>query len=239
MKPTKALFLFLLLSLPGCFGTETGNPSFALMSIDAHSSDPDSVSVREATGDVVIDQAWVTFGRVALAPSCDGAELRASDVLGTGDHSEPGPLSFDIELDGRASFCRLIAPLEPLEGTPPAGAPPELAGRSIVILARLTDGTDVRVVSAFEGDVTVDAAFTLEEDAAGLFLGMDVARWFSGVDLSAATREADGSIVLDDDTNTALRDALDARVPMGIELYRDANADGVLDDPPVLIGRGG
>lgn len=234
----------LAIATAGCFGTETGNPSLALVSIDTHSSDPASVSVREATGQLVIDQAWIGFGAIALVPEggCPGGGGSvASSVLGAGDHSEPGALSFDIELADTASFCGLVAPFTPV-GALPAGAPPELAGRALVLLGHLADGTAVRITSAFEGEVIVadegGAAFALEEDAPGLLVGLDVARWLSGVDLSGAVREADGSIVLDDTRNTALRDALDARVPEGVELYRDEGADGVLDPLPVLIGRG-
>lgn len=241
----RRLFFTLLaaLSIASCIGTETGNPSVALVAIDTHSSDPARVSIRGASGDVVIDQAWIAFGTVSLVPdggcpSGDGA--RTSAVLGAGDHAEPGPLSFDIELAERASFCGLVARFAPLAGALPAAAPPELEGRAIVILAHLADGTAVRVVSAFMGEVAVTppGGFALAEDEPGLLIGLDAARWLAGVDLSSATREADGSIVLDDTRNTALRDALDARIPDGVELYRDQGSDGVLDPTPVLIGRG-
>jgi hypothetical protein len=245
MKKLLPLALTAALGIAGCFGTETGNPSIAALSIDTHSSDPASVSVRAASGAIVVDQAWITFGAVALLPdgACpSGAGALAGAVLGAGDHSEPGPLSFDIALEGTASFCGLVAPFAPLDGALPAGAPPELAGRAVVLLAHLEDGTAVRIVSSFEGDVVVSdaggAAFALEEDAAGLLVGLDVARWLGGVDLAGAAREVDGSIVLDDTRNTALRDAIDARIPQGVELYRDEGADGVLDPVPVLLGRG-
>lgn len=238
--------LALALSLVGgCFGTETGNPSLALVAVDAHSSDPARVSVRGTTSAVVIDQAWIAFGAFGLVPEggCPGTTgEREGAVLGVGDHSEPGAVSFDIPLDDASRFCGLVAPFAPLSGALPAGAPPELAGRTIVLLGHLADGTRVRIVSAFDGDVMVgDAgggAFALSTDEPGLFVGLDVARWLGDVDLSGATHEADGSIVLDDTSNTALRDAIDARIPDGVELYRDEDADGVLDPTPVLIGRG-
>jgi hypothetical protein len=240
----KRLFLWLLaITSAGCFGTETGNPSLALIAIDTHSSDPRSVSIRQTTGALVIDQAWITFGTIALVPEdgCPtGAGALASDVIGAGDHSEPGALSLDIALMNRASFCELVASFAPLTGAAPAGAPPELDGRALVLIGHLADGTPLRIVSAFEGDVRVAPAggFALAADAPGLLIGLDAARWLSGVDLSDATREVDGSIVLDDTRNTALRDALDARIPEGVELYRDEGSDGVLDPVPVLIGRG-
>lgn len=244
MKKLWSAVLLLALATSGCFGTETGNPSLALVSIDAHSSDPDSVSIREATGAVVVDQAWISFGAVALVPEggCpDTTGALEGSVLGAGDHSEPGALSFEIELASTASFCGLVAPFVPSDALP-AGAPPELAGRALVLVGHLADDTPVRIVSAFEGDVTVSdaggAPFALETDSYGLLVGLDMARWVSGVDLAGAVREADGSIVLDDTRNTALRDALDARVPEGVELYRDEDADGVLDPVPVLLGRG-
>ena len=245
MKRLLPAALALAFALAGCFGTETGNPSLALVSIDTHSSDPESVSVREATGQLVIDEAWIGFGAIALVPEggCPGGGgAIASGLLGAGDHAAPGALSFDIELADSASFCGLVASFTPPLGALPAGAPPELAGRALVLLGHLADGTPVRITSAFEGEVLVRDAgggsFALEEDAPGLLVGLDVARWLSGVDLSGAAREPDGSIVLDDTRNTALRDALDARVPEGVELYRDEGADGVLDPVPVLIGRG-
>lgn len=233
----KTLLLAIATLAAGCIGTETGNPSFALVAIDTHSSDPESVSVRAESAEVVIDQAWISFGAIELAPECAGAGVE-SDVLGAGDHSEPGPLMFEIALDETASFSCLRAPFAPIAAMLPAGAPPELDGRAIVILGHLADMTPVRIVSAFERDVIVEGSIALTEDAPGLLLGLDMARWVSSVDLGGAVREGDGSVVLDDTRNTALRDALDARVPEGVELYRDEDADGVLDTPPVLIGRG-
>lgn len=225
----------------GCFATETGNPSAALVAVDAHSSDPASVSVRDTDGAVVVDEAWIGFGRFALVPEggCPTSTgAFEGDALGAGDHSAPGSAAFEIALEDAGTFCALVAPFVPVDGTPPLGAPPELAGRAIVIVGHLADGTPLRIVSGFEGDVQVTESFTLTEDEPGLFVGLDVARWLGDVDLASATREPDGSIVLDDTRNTALRDALDARVPMGVELYRDEGADGVLDPTPILIGRG-
>lgn len=237
--------LVLATASAGCFATETGNPSAALVAVDAHSSDPDRVSVRAASGDVVIDEAWITFGAFGLVPEggCPGASgAFVGAALGAGDHSEPGAASFEIALEDAGTFCGLVAPFTPLAGALPAGAPPELAGRTLVLLGHLADGTPLRIVSGFEGDVLVPEAgggtFALTEDAPGLLVGLDVARWLSGVELDGAAREPDGSVVLDDTRNTALRDALDARVPLGVELYYDDDADGVLDPAPVLIGRG-
>ncbi|MGE0786937.1 MAG: hypothetical protein AB7S26_14790 [Sandaracinaceae bacterium] len=238
------LAIALSLSCVGCFGTETGNPSVALMAIDAHSTDPMSVSVRGSDG-IVVDAAWISFGQVGLVPagSCPSADgERTSDALGTGDHSEPGSVRFDIELANEASFCELTVPFTVLDGTLPAGAPAELAGRAMVVLGHLPDGTELRIVSGFSGEVTVtpdtDPTFALTADEPGLLVGLDVSRWIVAADLGGADREPDGSIVLDDTRNTAARDAFDARVASGVELYRDEGADGVLDAVPVLIGRG-
>src|SRR5690606_4745356 len=107
-----------------------------------------------------------------------GGGAAASSVLGAGDHAEPGALSFDIELAGSASFCGLGAPFTPPTGALPAGAPPELAGRALVLIGHLADGTPLRITSAFEGDVIVrdagGASFALDEDAPGLLVGLDV-----------------------------------------------------------------
>jgi hypothetical protein len=242
----RAFFLAAALAgVAGCFGTETGNPSAALVAVDTHSSDPAAVSVRVPTGALVVDQAWISFGAIALVPAggCPGATGAIPGApLGAGDHSEPGAASFAITLRDTATFCSLVAPIVPAPGPLPSGAPPELAGRALVVLAHLADGTPVRIVSAWDGDVIVrdagGADFSLTALSPGLLVGLDVARWLSGVDLAAAVREGDGSIVLDDTRNTALRDAIDMRIPEGVELYRDEGADGVLDPVPVLLGRG-
>jgi hypothetical protein len=229
-----------VLALAGCFGTETGNPSFqGLVAVDPHSSDPAHVSIR-VTSDLVVDEVWLSIGPIGLLPAatCARADGAFAAPLGSADHAEPAPAFAPIELRA-GRYCELVAPFV-AETAPPAGAPPELAGRAIVVLAHLRDGTRIRVVSARIGDVRVPGvagAFDVDMAQSDFLLGMDVARWLGPLDLSGATREMDGSILLDDTHNVALRDQFDANVPGGLELYRD-DGDGILDPTPILVARG-
>jgi hypothetical protein len=203
----------LALLLSGC-PTETGNPP--LLFVDAISSDPGVIAIRGAGTGATVDEAWLSIGALGLVPGglCPDpiGAIGAPPSPGIGDHSGPDVAVAMVDAED-GEYCASVAELEDAIEVP-VGAPPELAGRAMVLLVRLEDGTPVRIVSSVRGSILVPATagtFAVEEGSRAFFLGLDVAAWISVAELEGASREADGSIVLDDTRNTALRDAFDDR----------------------------
>jgi hypothetical protein len=221
----------LLLVAAGCAPTETGNPFRAELGIDAHSSDPRRVAVREPQGGDVVNEAWLGLGPIGFYTLCD--EL-AGDLpaLGVADHGVAGA-NFQSARLVTATYCRVGVPFVTATAPLPAGAPEELLGKSILLSGELADGTAFLLVSSFTGEVDVrglGAGFELDRDRRTLFLGFDVATWLSGADFATAEREADGSVLVNESRNRPLLDAFEADLAGGIELYRDPNGDGVPDE---------
>jgi hypothetical protein len=250
MKGSKPLALLLVaaglaLAATGCEGTETGNPFQVELRADAHSSDPAAVAVGEG-GAVVVSQAWLALDPIAMAPAgdCAAAEVSTAD-FGTADHAAAGAVLEELELD-EGDYCRALLPFVRAAVPLPEGAPPELEGSSIVITGEITaTGTPFRLVSRLEQTIDVHALsalggrFDLAADQPGLFLGFDVARWFAPVDLASAELDGDGVAVIDDSSNTGLLSAFETDMAAGIELYRDLDQDGSVDQPDdELLARG-
>jgi hypothetical protein len=241
---TRLLLTALSFGALGCTsGTETGNPSLtASLSFSAHSSKPDVVAVREGAASVVVSEVWLSLGPVALVEGddCgDGAERFESAALGVGNHAATQPGHTDLSVEA-AGYCSLELDFV-RSAAIPEGAPAALSGRSIAVSGELADGTSFLLVSGFEGRVpvlAVDTSFALSEGDAAMLLGFDLAAWLEHIDLDAVPREDDGSISIDAERNTELVTAFEAALPNGLELYRDRDADGRLDDNPELIARG-
>jgi hypothetical protein len=241
---TRLLLAALWLGVPGCAsGTETGNPSLtASLSFSAHSSKPNVVAVREGAAAVVVSEVWLSLGPVALLEGDDcaaGAGRYESAALGVGNHAAAQPGHTDLSAEASA-YCSLELEFVPSVEVP-AGAPAALAGRSIAVAGELADGTSFLIVSGFEGRVpvlAVDTSFALSEGEAAMLLGFDLATWLDGIDLAEVPREDDGSILIDAERNAELVTAFESALPNGLELYRDRDADGRLDEDPELIARG-
>jgi hypothetical protein len=241
---TRLLLTLLAFAALGCAsGTETGNPSLnASLSFSAHSSKPDAVAVREGAAPVLVSAVWLSLGPVALVEGedCSASSPRfESAALGVGNHAAAQPGHTDVSAEA-SSFCALE-----LEFTPsvelPQSAPTALSGRSIAVAGELADGAPFLLVSGFEGRVAVpavDTSFALSEAQAAMLLGFDLAAWLEGIDLDAVPREDDGSIVIDAERTPELVALFDAALPVGLELYRDRDGDGRLDENPELLARG-
>lgn len=215
---------WVLVLLLGCAPTETGNPFTAALS--AHTTNENAVSLAEG-GDIVIRSAWIGVGDIELelAADCDDAEMET--VL-------PGPFIADLvgepfrrTLDVPASpYCRVVVPLEPQPD-------PELGGSSIVIEGMTADGDPFVLRSGVDAELEVEsraAPFMLDDVVDELVLSFDLARWFAGVDVSAAVVGGDGTIRIDDANNEALLDVFEENVEDALELYDDADGDGRRDD---------
>ena len=227
----------------GCTGTETGNPFDAEMRADAHSSDPAAVDIE--AGAVAVDQAWLSLDPIEMIPAgdCDSDQgaSAAPPSFGAADHAEAGETLAVFELV-EDDYCRARLPFVLATDPLPAGAPPELAGRSIVVGGEVT-ATQTSFLIASEIDRVIDVravsgSFAMTADAGFVFLGFDVAKWLDGVDIASGTPDGNGVIVIDSETNPNLLSAFEANLAGGIELFRDDDRDGSADPAEELLARG-
>ncbi len=211
--------------------------------MNTHSSAPELVALREGEAPLVVSEVWLSLGSIELreGESCVApAEQFSSLALGAADHAHPEPAFTGVEAPSGNYTC-MSAAILPIQGSVPDGAPVEFEGQSILIRALLDDTTSVTVKTTTALDVPILAlagSYSLADDQASFFLGFDVAEWLAPLDFTNADREPDGSVQVSATENTALHEAFLSNVPGGLELYRDADGDGVLDQNPQLLGRG-
>lgn len=218
MSRSSAFGLVALLSLSGCFGTETGNPPFA-PSVAADHGVPMGI-VPQAT----LQEGWLALASVAFE-GCDGGDAIVV-------RSAPAALALEGEqsletepvLD-EGDYCALR--LSRVVWT--EGAPAALEGSTLAIDAALSDGTPVRIRSTTAGTIRLSGEpFEMSADAGALLVFVDESLLFNALSFNDAVREADRSIVIDADTNAALLDRIEEQLPGSLFLYRDADADGRL-----------
>jgi hypothetical protein len=224
--------------LIGCAGTETGNPSFdGTLGYDAYSSQPAQVALRgvQDGAPVVVDAAWIVLGEVRFdrPERCGEPATAHVDVpgLGAGDHAgSQAPASQVAFESGR--YCSVRVALQ-LPKQSPAGAPAELAGHSLLITGQ-ADGQAFRVASALDAPLTLSAAdaagFELDDAQSGVLLGFDVDAWLADVPWADAPVDGSGTRVIDAQRTPELSAAFDAHLAQGVKLFRDRDADGLLDE---------
>lgn len=245
MKLRFTLACFVLIPwFPGCVGTETGNPTItAEFALNTHSSAPELVSLREGDAPLVATEVWLSLGEIDLreGESCADPEQQFSSLpLGAADHAHPEAAFTDLELPAGDYAC-MSAAILPVQDNLPDEAPAELEGQSILIRAVFEGTTPVTVVTdvAFEVPILAFAgSYSLESDQAAFFLGFDVAKWLAPLDFENAELESDGSLRVSPTENLSLYEAFLSNVPGGLEIYRDADSDGVLDENAELLGTG-
>jgi len=146
----------------------------------------------------------------------------------------------DLLLTSR-DYCGLEVELERAGRNVPDGAPAELRRNTLVVTGRTPTGTPFVVVTQeeFELEVTsLTTHFTVDELTSHLLLSFDVARWFETLDLDALTPSDDGVIHVNLTENTPTLLLFEANVQAAMELARDANGNGELDDDDELLVSG-
>lgn len=222
-------------------GTETGNPVVAgTLSYSGYSSEPDRIGVGEGGDVATIEQAWFALDRVAISKQgCDQGRGQDFEVpaLGLGDHAAGAHVSTAYEAEAGA-FCHVELPFVPVADDAESG-PAELRGHSLLIVGQLADGTALSILSDAQPSVVLEAdadGFVLETGLSDALVAFDFARWLEGIDFAQAER-IDDTIVISAESNAALLEQVEANLAAGIVLYRDADADGVLDDDPEELAR--
>jgi hypothetical protein len=245
MKLRFALAASLVMTwLPGCVGTETGNPTVtAQFALNAHSSEPQVVALRAGDAPLVVQEVWLSLGAIDLreGENCaDPSAQYSSELIGSADHAHPEPAYTEVALPEGSYQCVNTA-IVPSESPLPDLAPADFYGKSILIRALLNGTTLVTVTTDAEFEVSIPAlagAYSLDSEQAAFLLGFDVAKWLAALDLASADLEQDGSLLVSPTNNESLYETFLSNVPLGLELYRDADGDGALDQDAELLGTG-
>ena len=228
-------------------GTETGNPAVPIqIALGLRSSEPTAVAVQNGDATTVLSEAWVAIGAPVFVDEGEcGGEFqdvgKPGDTLLAADLARPDAR---IELDVTPKrYCGMWVPLQwhTPAGDLPKDAPADLADHSVVLKWTRSDGTVFTLEHPEQDEIEVVAksgTFDVSDSGPRLLLAFDVAVWMRGIDLDAAKVNADGEIHIDDVENAALHTIFDANHECSLELYRDENENGRLDegsDP--LVGR--
>jgi len=235
VKPTLLSALLVAALTP----LDADRPAPAALSITftAYSSEPNTIAFGDG-GKVRIDSIWVAMqdARVRPASSCKRGAART--VIA-------GPFTLELvtkqargidtaQLDA-VRYCAFEVQLRRSRGKV-ADAPSELRGASIVVLGRRADGVRFVLQSRLDSQALLRAreldGFSVTAPTTSWIMGVDVARWFTNVDLGAADAVGEGrerQVRIDDKTNTDLLATFNANVEAGLALFDDRNGDHNLD----------
>jgi hypothetical protein len=226
----------LVVTIAEPFEAERAQQASMAVTFVAYSSDATVASI-EGTGAARIDEIWIGMqdARVRPAAACKAAATR-SVIAG----------NFTVELVQRrgatdasrldvARYCTFDVQLRRSRGKV-GGAPSELRGASIVVRGRRADGTSFVVRSQNERPLVLRATglegFAATAPSTSWIVGVDAARWFTGVDLGTAEHTGDTRdrvLRIDEKNNPELLAAFNANVATGFALFDDVNSDRSLD----------
>ena len=216
----RAVALLLSVLLVSCYGTETGNPPFA-PSVSGEAGAP--MGILPLLG---LDRGWLSLGELAFEPAStcgvDSVAVRSSLAA----LSLTGGAAFEAEaVLEEGDYCALQ-----LERAPwTADTPEALSGQTLALDAHAADGTLVYVRSARLGSLRIAGeAFRLSPSEGALVVFVDESQLFDGLNLTDATREPDGSVLISDEHNAVLLDRIEAALPLALFLFRDRDGDGRL-----------
>lgn len=244
----KALLTLLLVTVLEPFEAERAQMCSVSISFAAYSSDS-SISIG-GTSSTKIDEIWIAMqdARVRPATACKRNAAR-SILAGTFSAELVRRLTMgaDAEQLQVDRYCAFEVQLRKLRGKID-GAPTELRGASIVVRGHRADGTAFVLQSRVTPSVLLRAraleGFSAAAPNVSWIVGVDVARWFAGFDLT--TGEINGELRdrvlrIDEKTNPELLAAFNANVEKGFALFEDANRDRTLDpeeqQKPIAIER--
>ncbi len=241
MKRSVALGLLLLTMLSCAGGSETGNPAVpTLLGLQVLSSNPEAVAVSQGAGGTVIEEAWFSFGPFNFLPEgfCEDMEFdnRSGPTSVVADLAREGT-QIELELDSGV-YCGAIVALEPITSVFPNAAPEELSDHSVVVKGESPDGVPF-ILAYPERDeleiLSVAGPFAVEASEDALLLVFDVSILMEGVALDTAELSPDGDIRIDAENNEQLLEAFEDNLECALELYGDADSDGMLGDDDMLL----
>lgn len=237
MTTTALICIACTVGLLACAGgSETGNPLQPTpIALSAWTSDPGAVSLEPTTGGVTLNNMWVAFGTF---------DFRSGEACGQIVTDDTGPTvdvvdltSPNVAIEAQAAsrdHCGLVVPLKNATEILSADAPSELSNHSVLISGQRDDGVRFVLQYPEPDELELVGNFAVPGDGP-LLLAFDVAGLMQGIDLSAATIETNGTIVIDDARNSGLLLAFEMNLECALELYRDANDSGGVDTGDELL----
>ena len=223
------------LAIAACVITDVGNPPQ-----DEDFEATVQIELRQDDSSPVLTQKiWLSAERFRLidAQTCSNdapADRTEGFIFEVIPQDLCEPVTFTKK---RGDFCRLGLLLDPApDVTLPENAPQDLEAASMVIEAtRASDDAPILVVLDVADKLKLDAtdgSFTVGEgqERANFVISLDTTTWWDGDAIASAEAGEDGIIRVDAQNNSAVRDALLAKLGAQITLHLDANGDEQLDD---------
>lgn len=215
-----------------CGGTETGNPFNVETSIGAYVSprcekNKCNVGVRIGGRPFRIDHVWAHVGTPRLYQGKCGSTSKAvvwelnryADLLDDGFREH---VAFDQGdyCDGDLTFSQ---------------QPTDVIQETLVIEGELASGVPFRFVSNNSGPIDFQSKqpFAIDKHVSSLSLSLDLSKVFNGLDLNSAKIGEGNIILLNDYSNTEIRNRMEAQLRPALTVLRD---DGELENikPPSL-----
>jgi hypothetical protein len=228
--------------LVGCAGgTETGNPVVTgSLSYTGVTSSPQRFGVGQGGEVATIEAAWFNLDVVTVSATGCGAPAHADleiAALGLGDHAAGNHNSTAFQVEP-GSFCRVELPFVSVPDDASSG-PERLRGHAILLEGRLADGTPFSILSNAVPKLPLQSepgGFRLATGSADALVAFDFAGWLGRLDFAAATLTG-GVLEISAESNRELLAQFEEDLGAGVVLYRDADADGRLDDEPDELAR--
>lgn len=239
-------FVLALAVLSGCAGTEIGNPQTDQTTNVQFEFAPLPVAANALTlaSGIEVDRAWLAVEEIRFRP--DEACL---------DIDETSPLEEDY-IGPQASFSidvvtgELDPPLEPF-GVPAQAycrfeleldseSSDDLEPYSIIIEGTLADGRPFEILIEEDAELELRGDFTLSPGDATLFLAFDLESWLIPEQFQDLEEDADGVVRVSSNSDEAedVADAIFDAIDRSLTLFRDLNANGVIDlDTDEIIAR--
>lgn len=215
-----------------------GNAATVDFDVKAYEQLPTQKAQSLTLGDGArVDGLWVVLDRVRMVPGASCAEDSDSQHIDI-----PGPLVADLVAGGLAAgpvafpiaqgaFCKLKVGLHKLDGgESPTGAPPDLAGLSILMKGARQDGVAFTVRSQLSDELDLAAkqgSFSLPAGRSPLFLAYEIGSWMTALELDQLQGP---DIVVDEQNNGESLKNFQESVKSSARLFRDKNDDGDLSE---------
>lgn len=233
-------------------GTDTGNPASIGVKFVGIEAGFEETLVKYQTSDITITDARLVLKEIQLEPleSCltEEPEGTPEDESTEEEFDFNGPFVIDL-LDNSSfpeigttevpagAYCEIEVNFDELsEEDLPDGlsSDDEIVGEAMIIEGTRSDGTPfiVRFGQDNRFKLEGESAEGFDVDAGGsnfFFISFNKTAWFEGVDLDNATL-AEETIVIDDESNTDLRELIVQNIIQSTQLFRDLDGDLVLDD---------
>lgn len=233
MTPTLLIGLFFNVLEPQDVRPEQSALS---LQVAVYTSDASIIGVGDSSDHGSIDAVWIAVHdvRLRLASACKSDKARSITSAFTREVVRHGPAPDSTPVD-QGHYCGLELLLRRSSGKA-ADAPPDLRNASILIEGHRADGIRFLLRSHITPPMLLRASsldgIAVTAPDTSWILGIDVARWFAGIDLQAAEASRHGrerEIRIDDKSNRELLALFNANVGVGFALFDDANHDRNLD----------